>query len=280
MTQPKVCLTTNGTPYLKEPGVALLAAPAVDLGGMEPFLSEFDPDLSFDEYLNDDGYMSSGSELCKAAGQLCYMSFGPGRTKNAEARKYFDNIKSSGHGSVLEHANFSLLFWGISRSCTHELVRHRAGFAYSQVSQRYVSGKTLRFVERPEYQHDEVMHTRFTARIDSARAEYDLLAEHLMTKSALVLDSMTKTERRKAVNQTARSCLPNETEAPIVVTGNARAWRHLLEMRGSPHAEPEIRRLAVQSLFVLQDAETEIFSDFTVLKDGALEHLESKWRKV
>jgi thymidylate synthase (FAD) len=88
-------------------------------------------------------------------------SFGPKRTTNDRAERYFANLSSSGHGSVYEHASFSFLCYGISRSTTHEVVRHRAGTAYSQLSQRYVSGKVLRFVERPEYQEVPALNARF-----------------------------------------------------------------------------------------------------------------------
>ena len=68
---------------------------------------------------------------------------------------------------MLEHATFSFLCYGISRSNTHEIVRHRAGTAYSQLSQRFVSGKVLRFVERPEYRNHPSLHKRFEERINA-----------------------------------------------------------------------------------------------------------------
>src|SRR5260370_16940752 len=119
-----------GVLYLVKPGVALLSRPTVNLGGLEGFLSGFDESLNFPEYLEDPTTLPDGAQLCKIAGQVCYMSFGRGRTFNAQADRYFNNLKSSGHGSVFEHANFSLLLYAISRSVTHELIRHRAGFGY------------------------------------------------------------------------------------------------------------------------------------------------------
>ena len=80
------------------------------------------------------GDATDGERLSEFAGRLCYMS-----QRNPAGRsthEYIENIKKQGHGSVLEHANYSLLLEGVSRSLTHELVRHRAGFAYSQLSQR------------------------------------------------------------------------------------------------------------------------------------------------
>src|SRR6266566_9085318 len=122
--------SSGGIPYLVKPGVVLLARPNVHPAGLSGFLAGFDESLHFTEYLDDPTQLPEGAQLCKIAGQVCYMSFGRGRTFNAQADRYFNNLKSSGHGSVFEHANFSLLLYGVSRSVTHELVRHRAGMSY------------------------------------------------------------------------------------------------------------------------------------------------------
>src|SRR6185437_12100965 len=106
------------TPYLQQPGVVLIARPQTCLAGLEPFLAGFDPDLGFAGYLEDSTPLTGAEQLLKTAGQSCYASFGPKRTLNKDAARYFDNIKSSGHGSVLEHANYSLFLYGISRSIT------------------------------------------------------------------------------------------------------------------------------------------------------------------
>ena len=74
---------------------------------------------------------------------------------NRTTRDYLENIKKQGHGSVLEHANYSVLVEGVSRSLTHELVRHRAGWAYSQLSQRYVDESVADFVMPPAIIGDE-----------------------------------------------------------------------------------------------------------------------------
>lgn len=265
--------TKKGTRYLKDPGVIVLSRPSINIEGLAGFLDGFDPELHFLDYLNDPDELSDGAQLCKVAGQLCYMSFGPKRTMNAHANQYFDNIKSSGHGSVIEHANYTLLFYGISRSVTHELVRHRAGFAFSMVSQRYVSGKVLRFVERPEYSEEKILHEEFVHRIDRAAEEYAALTQRLLEMQkdgTTILSADARTDLRKKVQQAARSVLPNETEAPIVVTGNARAWRHFMEMRASAHAEIEIRKLAVCVFHCLSQEDYLLFNDYTVeiLPDG------------
>lgn len=274
----------SDVPYLVHPGIVVLSQPNTVLAGLQGFLEGFDRKLGFSDYTRDKTVLQDGTELCKVAGQLCYMSFGPKRTKNVDAIRYFDNIKSSKHGSVLEHANYTLLVYGISRSVTHELIRHRAGMAYSQLSQRYVSGKMLRFVERPEYANDEILHQQFLERITQVSREYNALADRLleMQRSGVeVLDAEVKTDLRKKVQQAARSVLPNETEAPIVVTGNARAWRHFIEMRGSEHAEIEMRELAIRVFLCLRQCDEILFDDYRIeqLKDGTYQ-VKTEYEKV
>ena len=269
----KTFYTESGTLYLKAPGVALIAKPNVNLSGIKSFLGGFPKDYKFENYLKDPVVLPSAEQLTKVAGQTCYMSFGEGRTWNKDAQKYFDNIIFSGHGSVLEHACFTFLLWGVSRSFTHELVRHRAGVGYSQVSQRYVSGRVLRFVEREEYQSDKKLHELFEARIDRAYKEYSEMADILYNRQAegcRILSGEQKTDLRKKVQQVARSVLPNETEAPIVVTANVRAWRHMINMRASDHAEVEIRRVFFNIYKLLKELAPKLFKDFNVvrLSDG------------
>ena len=265
--------TETGTPYLKTPGVVVLAKPQTNVAGLAGFLEGFDPDLRFTEYLDDPTKLPDSSQLCKTAGQTCYMSFGPKRTTNENAAAYIERLTSAGHGSVLEHASFNFLLYGISRSVTHELVRHRAGAAFSQISQRYVSGSVLRFVERPEYQEDPDLHRLFEERADRAAAEYEAMAELLLERQeggASMLTADYKTDARKKVQQTARSLLPNETEAPMVFTGNVRALRHIIEMRADAHAESEIRNLALRLFLCLRTVDPILFGDYELgeLPDG------------
>jgi thymidylate synthase (FAD) len=265
--------TNAGTPYLKRPGVVLLAKPQTNVAGLGGFLGGFDPDLRFTDYLDDPTELPDSSQLCKTSGQTCYMSFGPRRTTNENAAAYIERLTSAGHGSVLEHASFSFLLYGISRSVTHELVRHRAGAAFSQISQRYVSGSVLRFVERPEYQQDPDLHMHFEERADRAAAEYEAMAELLLERQeggASMLTADYRTDARKKVQQTARSLLPNETEAPMVFTGNVRALRHIIEMRADAHAESEIRNLALRLFLCLRTVDPILFGDYDLgeLPDG------------
>lgn len=205
------------------------------------------------------GESTDGERLAEFAGRLCYMSqHNPaGRTTT----EYLENIKRQGHGSVLEHANYSLLLEGISRSLTHELVRHRAGFAYSQLSQRYVDESQANFVIPPALLGDDELVDRWKAQVEAAQRTYCELVEALMTRYQWVAD---KVHRRKMAREAARGVLPNSTETKIVVTGNARAWRTMLELRSSEAAELEIRRLAVAILRALQQEAPAFFSDFEI----------------
>lgn len=286
---PKVYRTDKGTQYLKEPGCQLIMQPLVDLQTLKPFFDAFDLDLEFDDYLRDDAAtpLPAATKLVKFAGQSCYAAFGKGKRRlNAAAHLYVDNIKKEGHGSVFEHPSFSFFFYGISRSLTHELVRHRAGVGFSQLSQRYVDGKVLRFVEGPEYVDDEILHRKFEVDIDQAYADYEFRANRLMTNlikkdPSIEHDKERKRELRKRVNQAARRRLPNETETWMVFTGNVRSLRHILEMRAAGPAETEIRRLGMMMYNCLKQVDPHLFADYTVgtLTDGTA-GLATPYKKV
>lgn len=522
--------TAAGTPYLRRSVVRAFAytRPRTLTSTMGEFLESFDESLGFEHGIEDyESSMLDMEHILKFAGQLCYMSFGKNATPNAKIGSYLAKIIEQGHGSVLEHGNVTLLFYGIDRAVTHELVRHRAGFGFclagdtevwsgsmqkgrfdgvkrkwtireifektktshgrsriplmrvrsydgqffvpntvvavqesgvkpifrmtledgrtvrssenhmfltgdgwlpvseilvgqtvatngvavwtpemrekarqqklgdrnhrwkgdeasvgagrlrawkmfsvegrvcnfcgsdeqlhrhhrdentlnneesnieilcatchqaehhlgrrmtvgwsrvvsiepdgeemtydmevgaphhnfvangivthnSQVSQRYVSGSALRFVERPEFQNSKELHQQFESWIDAARYEYDNRASLLLASTAEV-SGQTATERRKAVNQAARACLPNETEAPIVVTANLRALRHFFEMRGSYAADRTIRELAIRTFLEVVQLAPYVFDDFEFLPPRSEEDdyaIVSKFRKV
>ncbi|HUO53000.1 MAG TPA: FAD-dependent thymidylate synthase, partial [Gemmatimonadaceae bacterium] len=169
------------------------------------------------------GESTDGERLAEFAGRLCYMS--QKNPASRTTRDYLENIKKQGHGSVLEHANYTLLLEGVSRSLTHELVRHRAGFAYSQLSQRYVDETDAAFVMPPAMRGDAALEGAWRAQMESALATYVAMVEQLMTRYAWVAD---KVHRRKMAREAARAVLPNATETKIVVTANVRGWRTML----------------------------------------------------
>src|SRR5256714_9756355 len=193
------------------------------------------------------GSASAGERLAEFAGRICYMSqHNPANRSTAE---YLENIKKQGHGSVLEHAVYVLLIEGISRSCSHELVRHRAGFGYSQLSQRYVDESHAAFVMPPAIIGDTTLESEWEREVADAQAAYVRAVDGLMRRYESVAD---KVHRRNMAREAARSVLPNATEVKIVVSGNARAWRTMLELRCGEGAELEIRRMALACLRVRQ----------------------------
>jgi thymidylate synthase (FAD) len=213
---------------------------------------------------------NASEHLVEIAGRLCYMSFAKPRPGGNQA--YINHILEVGHGSVLEHAVYSMIFTGVSRSLTHELVRHRAGMSYSQLSQRYVD--KVSFVRPPGIKPDSSAERVWASNIAHSLASYESMIETLEYNDFADIDNPTL--RRKRARETARAVLPNCTETKIFVTGNARAWRHFLELRGSIHADAEIQRLAIAVLDVLQAESPNIFGDYTVTDQG----IETIWRKV
>jgi thymidylate synthase (FAD) len=231
--------------YYTEPVITLLARPSFTAPEHLP--------------VNWIGESTDGERLAEFAGRMCYMS--QHNPAKRTTRDYLENIKKQGHGSVLEHANYSLLLEGVSRSLTHELVRHRAGFAYSQLSQRYVDESDAAFVVPPAIVGDDALESAWRAQIEAAQSSYVALVAQLMERYGWVAD---KVHRRKMAREAARGVLPTSTETKIVVTGNARAWRTMLELRSSEGAELEIRRTAVAILRVLQAEAPAFFSDFEI----------------
>lgn len=205
------------------------------------------------------GESTEGERLAEFAGRLCYMS--QRNPAGRSTREYLENILKQGHGSVLEHANYSLLVEGVSRSLTHELVRHRAGFSYSQLSQRYVDESHAAFVVPPAIIGDDALEGAWREQVESAQAAYIALVDRLIARYSWVDD---KVHRRKMAREAARGVLPNSTETKIVVTGNVRAWRAMLELRSSEGAELEIRRLAVEILRTMQSEAPAFFGEYEI----------------
>jgi len=201
--------------------------------------------------------------------------------------------------SVLEHAVWNLLITGVSRSLTHELVRHRAGWAYSQLSQRYVDESVAEYVCPHELLEGKRMYDtgqhwkdknnwhpiaqaymRWEEYVEQSHRGYVDLCD-LLDDALPSVQGEDKTARRKRIRQVARSVLPNATETKIFITLNARAARHFFEQRGSKHAEPEIRKLANVILDLLQRESPHLFGDYVrqSLPDGTFE-IQAPYRKV
>lgn len=254
---------------LREPQIYLLGKQATNDAEVDRFLIDHGVAWQTDTEV-------AGEHLVEVAGRVCYMSFAKPRPGGNNA--YIQHILEVGHGSVLEHAVWNFLITGVSRSFTHELVRHRAGMGYSQLSQRYVDESVAEYVEPDCIADDPAAHAVFEQTVQAAHDGYQKLVEILAEKFA---DEPDRTLRRKKARQAARSVLPNATETKIFVTANARSLRHFLEMRGSRHAEDEIRKVAVAMLLILQKEAPNLFGDYvlTKLDDGSFE-IDTPFRKV
>lgn len=207
-----------------------------------------------------------GQALAEFAGRACYQSWSKPNPATATNAGYLEHILEVGHLSVLEHGVVTFYFTGISRSLTHELIRHRH-FSYSQLSQRYVPEREAAMVEPEVIADDPRLHKIFVEAAEASVAAYNELLAGLEERFASVDNA---TQRRKQARQAARAVLPNATETRVVVTGNYRAWRHFIAMRATEHADVEIRELAVECLRQLKVAAPNVFADFaiTTLGDG------------
>ena len=245
------------SPRYPEP-VAEIAPLRVQLIARTEFLAPVEVPWSTDA----DG----GQALVEFAGRACYQSWDKPNPRTATNASYLKHIIDVGHFSVLEHASVSFYITGISRSCTHEPIRHRH-FSYSQLSQRYVPEDEAQVVLPPGLDDEPELQRIVLAAADASRAVY---LELLAKMEAAVADAPNAVLRRKQARQAARAVLPNDTETRIVVTGNYRAWRHFIAMRASEHADVEIRRLAIACLRELAAAAPAVFADFQIsaLADG------------
>lgn len=287
-----------------EPSVYLVGTQQLNDSNMQAFLDAHDVSSW------DSDAPSDGEYLSESAGRLCYMSFAKPRPGGNKA--YLEHILEVQHGSVIEHVVFNFILTGISRSLSHELVRHRSGASYSQLSQRYVDESVAEYVV-PDALKEEVedaCESPFNSTagnawinaIQTAHASYVQLVEYLSVKLSYTCSQCGKpvaleslpctcascggkayhgTELRKAARQAARSVLPNATETKIFFTVNARALRHIIEMRASRHADVEIRKFAYTMWKVVVKECPNLFGDYeeTSLPDGTIE-LTTKNRKV
>jgi thymidylate synthase (FAD) len=246
---------------LREPTVYLMGRQESNAAEVDRFLADHGVAWQTDSEV-------AGEHLVEVAGRVCYMSFAKPRPGGNQA--YIGHILEVGHGSVLEHAVWNFLFTGISRSLTHELIRHRAGFGYSQLSQRYVDESVAEYVVPDAIALDPELERIWLDAVSSSHQAYMKLTEKLLDRFK---DEPDRTLRRKLARQAARSVLPNATETKIFVTANARALRHFIELRGSRHAEPEIRKLATLVLKIMQEEAPNLFRDYTLvpLADGTFE---------
>lgn len=210
---------------------------------------------------------AEGAEaLVEFAGRACYETFDKPNPRTATNAAYLRHIMEVGHTALLEHASATMYIRGISRSATHELVRHRH-FSFSQLSQRFVHEGEQEVIVPDLINEDPQLRSLFLRAMDENRFVYNELLTALEEKLEGEPNALL---RKKQARQAARAVLPNATESRIVVTGNFRSWRHFLGMRASEHADVEIRAVAVACLEKLKGQAPTVFGDFQVetLADG------------
>lgn len=181
--------------------------------------------------------------VAEYAGRVCYMS--QANVGQKTTTQYLHHILEQKHGSVLEHGQITYLVEGVSRALTHELIRHRVGTSVSQLSQRFVDESAPAFVCPPAIQPHTNAYTVWLEQCLTAQAAYISLCEELQQQ---VDPSLPATARRKQVREAARAVLPNCVETKLVWSCNLRELRHILLLRGSTHADAEIRLFAQQLL--------------------------------
>ena len=265
-------IVENGVTLCRQAAVYLVGRQTADNTEIDRFLSDHGV-----EQWNTDTDIAA-QKLTEVAGRMCYMSFAKPRPGGNQA--YLNNIIEVGHGSVLEHAVFNFIITGVSRSFTHELIRHRAGFGYSQLSQRYVDESQCEFVEPRVIAEDAELHKLFVQTAAAAQKAYVELTDKLALKIEKEHPELSRTDRRKMARQAARSVLPNATETKIFVTVNARALRHFLFLRGTIHAEDEIRNVAIEMWKIAMRECPGFFSDFELRKENGIDVLWTAHPKV
>lgn len=237
----------------------LIASTKID-PGLAQFLSDRDLNWHRDS-------LGPGPELiAEFAGRVCYWSFGEQQHRRT-THAYLQNILRSDHASVLEHSSFTLLADGISRSLSHQLVRHRAGFAYSQLSQQYHDESGVSFVEPEGLSEDSALRARW----EQWRRETMALYSELQRDPAVQgggNPGITAKEQSRRRRSRSRLVLPNATETSMVVTGNARAWRHVLNTRGAIAGDIEMRIYCTEAFRLLSNAAPNLFLGFELTEDN------------
>lgn len=224
-----------------QPEVYLVSRPNLDWDGVRDYLTEV---VGSDTAQQVETRLLQGSDaeaLVEIGGRLCYRSWAPGANPNVtkireDSKEYLGNILSSGHGSVIEHANFSFILRNVSRVLTHELVRHRAGVAVSQESMRFVRLTEIPFWFPQWALEDQEL-------MDQAYAALDYLEQFQTWMSAhFELDSEgVSFQEKKHKTSFMRRFAPHGVATDIMMTLNVRSLRHIIYMRTSLGAEEEIR---------------------------------------
>ncbi|MHB1809829.1 MAG: FAD-dependent thymidylate synthase [Solirubrobacteraceae bacterium] len=248
------------------PSVFLIARPSLDLEGLRAYLADVGGESWLARRLEEaDGEPNAGETLIEFAGRACYRSWEPGLNPNvtrvrADQREYFANILRSGHGSVLEHASYSFALRNCSRVLTHELVRHRAGSAFSQESLRYVRLTDIGFRVPPSL---EPLRERVIEIVEQLE-EFQVQAA-----SELRIDEEgVPFHVKKEVTSALRRLAPIGLSTDILWSANVRTLRHVIEMRTDLGAEEELRLVFDRIAQIMIAEAPGLFQDFAREQDG------------
>jgi len=257
------------------PSVFLIARPAVDFEGMVGYLREVGGE-SWLQRLDRDQLGNDAQNLAEFAGKMCYRSWQPGLNPNVrkvrdDQVKYLENILRSGHGSVLEHLNFTFVLHNVSRVFSHELVRHRPGTAISQESLRFVRIDELPFWFPDWAQRDPELMKRATALLAEMEAFQHWMSDHFRLD-----DEGVPFHEKKHKTSFMRRFAPDGVATGLVWTANIRALRHTIEMRTDPGAEEEIRLVFGKIGEIMQVEAPALFGDYQVTEGAWV----PGWRKV
>jgi thymidylate synthase (FAD) len=249
------------------PSVFLIARPSIDLDGMRGYLQDVGGESWLERRLEEaDDEMNGGELIVEFGGRACYRSWEPGLNANVtkvrtDQREYFANILRSAHGSVLEHANYSFAIRNCSRVFTHELVRHRAGSAFSQESLRYVRLTDIGFRVPPAL---EPVREQVLAIVEQLE-EFQLSA----AKELGIEEDGVPFHVKKEVTSALRRLAPTGLSTDIIWTANVRTLRHVIEMRTAEGAEEELRLVFDRVARIMQAEAPGLFQDFARQEDGS-----------
>ncbi len=186
------------------------------------------------------------------AAKLCYSGSDieglQQKIRQKEQKAFVEKLVTVGHMSPIEHVSFTFGIEGISRACSHQLVRHRVA-SYSQQSQRYVRETEFDYVIPPTIKNDRKLTAAFHKHMKQAQKAYDEMIKGLGEQGIT----------GENASQDARFLLPNAAETKIVVTMNARELLHFFGMRCCNRAQWEIREMATQMLQLVKGEAPVIF---------------------
>lgn len=256
-----------------QPEVFLVARPEIDYAAMAGYLREVGGEGWLERL--DRGDLDA-ENLAEFAGKICYRAWEPGLNPNVrrvrtDHQKYLENILSSAHGSVLEHASFSFVLHNVSRVASHELVRHRPGVAISQESLRFVRLADIPFWFPDWAQADAELMKRGTALLAQMEEFQRWMAGHFRLD-----DDGTAFHEKKHKTSFMRRFAPDGVATGLLWTANIRTLRHTIEARTDTGAEEEIRLIFGKIAELMQAEAPALFGDYAI-EDGAWI---PRWRKV